>query len=218
MGKKIKWNGAALLAPAPCVMVSCGGMGDGESNIITIGWTGIVNTHPPMTYISVRPTRHSYGIIKETGEFAINLTPAALVRKADYCGVYTGKKVDKFKVCGFTKEKASELSCPIIAEAPLTLECRVKDVIPLGTHDMFLADIVAVDVDESLLDENGKLHLDRARMSAYMHGEYFALGEKLGKFGFSTDKPKKKAHPRHSNGKNSHQKPNNNVKSEEKGK
>jgi len=124
----------------------------------------------------------------------------------------------KFKVCGFTKEKASELSCPIIAEAPLTLECRVKDVIPLGTHDMFLADIVAVDVDESLLDENGKLHLDRARMSAYMHGEYFALGEKLGKFGFSTDKPKKKAHPRHSNGKNSHQKPNNNVKSEEKGK
>lgn len=193
MGKKVKWGGAALLAPEPCVMVSCGGMDDGESNIITIGWTGIVNTHPPMTYISVRPSRHSYSIIKEKGEFAINLTPASLVKQADYCGIYTGKKVDKFKKCGFTKEKASELSCPIIGEAPLVLECRVKEIIPLGTHDMFLSDIVAVDVDESLLDEKGKLHLDRAGMAAYMHGEYFALGEKLGKFGFSTDKPKKQA-------------------------
>ena len=192
MGKKVKWGGGTLLAPEPCVMVSCGGMDEGESNIITIGWTGIVNTHPPMTYISVRPTRHSYEIIKATGEFAINLTPASMVREADFCGIYTGKKVDKFKKCGLTKEKASELSCPIIGESPLTLECRVKEIIPLGTHDMFLSDIVAVDVDESLLDENGKLHLDRAGLAAYMHGEYYSLGKKLGKFGFSTDKPKKK--------------------------
>lgn len=192
MGNKIKWKGAALLDPEPCVMVSCGGMGEGEGNIITIGWTGIVNTHPPMTYISVRPTRHSYGIIKETGEFAINLTPASLARQADYCGIYTGKKVDKFKNCGLEKLPASELSCPIIGQSPLTLECRVKEIIPLGTHDMFLADIVAVDVDEAIVDENGKLHLDRAGLSAYMHGEYYSLGEKLGKFGFSTDKPKRK--------------------------
>ena len=191
MGNKIKWKGAALLAPEPCVMVSCGGMGEGESNIITIGWTGIVNTHPPMTYISVRPTRHSYGIIKESGEFAINLTTEALARAADYCGVYTGRKVDKFKKCGLEKLPASELSCPIIGESPLTLECRVKQVIPLGTHDMFLADIVAVDVDEAIIDENGKMNLDRAGLTAYMHGEYYALGKKLGKFGFSTDKPKK---------------------------
>ena len=191
MGNKVKWKGAALLAPEPCVMVSCGGMGEGESNIITIGWTGIVNTHPPMTYISVRPTRHSYGIIKETGEFAINLTTEALARAADYCGVYTGKKVDKFKKCGLEKLPASELSCPIIGESPLTLECRVRQVIPLGTHDMFLADIVAVDVDESIIDENGKMNLDRAGLTAYMHGEYYALGKKLGRFGFSTDKPKK---------------------------
>lgn len=196
MGKKVKWGGGTLLAPEPCVMVSCGGMGEGESNIITIGWTGIVNTHPPMTYISVRPTRHSYNIIKESGEFAINLTPASLVREADYCGIYTGKKVDKFKQCGFDKEPASEIGCPIIALSPLVLECRVKEIIPLGTHDMFLSDIVAVDVDESLLDENGKLHLDRAGLSAYMHGEYYALGEKLGKFGFSTDKDAKKARRR----------------------
>lgn len=189
---KVNWKGGTLLAPLPAVMVTCGDME--RSNIITIGWTGIVNTHPPMTYISVRPTRHSYNIIKESGEFAINLVTSELVKKADYCGIYTGKKVDKFKRCGFEKQEASELSCPLIAESPMALECKVKQIIPLGTHDMFLAEIVAVDVDESLLDKDGKLCLDRAKLTAYAHGEYFELGKKIGKFGFSTakGKPKKK--------------------------
>ena len=181
--KKISWKGSTLLAPMPPVMVSCGS--PEASNIITIAWTGIVNTHPPMTYISVRPSRHSYNIIKETGEFAINLTPAELVKKADYCGIYTGKKVDKFEKCGFHKQEGSVVSCPIIEECPLTLECKVKDIIPLGTHDMFLAEIVAVDVSEELLDENGKLCLDKVRLCAFSHGEYFEVGKKIGTFGFS---------------------------------
>ena len=145
-----------------------------------------------MTYISVRPSRHSYNIIKESGEFVINLVTADLAKKADYCGIYTGKKVDKFAKCGFTKQEAKEVRCPIIAESPMALECKVKDIIHLGTHDMFLAEIVATDVDESLLDKDGKLCLDRAKLTAYAHGEYFEMGKKIGKFGFSTDKPKKK--------------------------
>ena len=189
--KKVSWKGGALLAPMPPVMVSCGT--HEESNIITIAWTGILNTHPPMTYISVRPSRHSYGIIKERGEFAINLTPADLVKKADYCGIYTGKKVDKFEKCGFTKQEATAVCCPIIAECPLTLECKVKDIVPLGTHDMFIAEIVAIDVAEELLDENGKLHLERARLAAFAHGEYFEVGKKIGTFGFSVKKKKKPA-------------------------
>jgi flavin reductase (DIM6/NTAB) family NADH-FMN oxidoreductase RutF len=160
----------------------------GDSNIITVAWTGIVNTVPPKTYISVRPSRHSYKLIKESGEFVVNLTSKELIKKADYCGIYTGAKVDKFKKCGLTKEEASELSCPVIAESPLSLECRVTDVIELGTHHMFLADIVAVDVDEKLLDEKGKLCLEKAGLAAYAHGEYFELGKKIGYFGFSADK------------------------------
>ena len=187
---KVSWKGGTLLAPLPAVMVSCGDMEN--SNIITIGWTGIVNTHPPMTYISVRPSRHSYNIIKESGEFVINLVPAELVKKADYCGIYTGKKVDKFAKCGLHKAEAKEVACPVIEESPMALECKVKDIIPLGTHDMFLAEIVAVDVDEKLLDKDGKLCLDRVKLTAYAHGEYFELGKKIGKFGFSTAKPKKK--------------------------
>ena len=183
---KIKWRGGALTAPVPPCMVSCGTMEN--SNIITVAWTGIVNTVPPKTYISVRPSRHSYKLIKENGEFVVNLTTAALIKKADYCGVYTGAKVDKFKNCGLTKEEASEVSCPIIAESPLSLECRVTDVIELGTHHMFLADIVAVDVDDNLLDEKGKLRLEKAGLAAYAHGEYFELGKKIGYFGFSADK------------------------------
>lgn len=186
---KIKWKGGALLSPVPPAMVSCS---NGEKdNIITIAWTGIVNTIPPKTYISVRPSRHSYDMIKESGEFVINLTTTALVRSADWCGVYTGAKVDKFKRCGLTKESASEVRCPIIAESPLSLECRVTDIIPLGSHHMFLADIVAVDVDESLIDEKGKLRLDKAGLAAYAHGDYFELGRRIGSFGFSVKKKRK---------------------------
>ncbi len=187
---KIKWKGGAMLSPLPPAMVSCS---DGEkNNIITVAWTGIVNTIPPKTYISVRPSRHSHKLIKESGEFVINLTTRELVRHADWCGVYTGARVDKFARCGLHAEGASEVGCPLIAESPLSLECRVFDVIPLGSHDMFLADIVAVDVDESLLDEKGKLHLERAGLVAYSHGDYFELGKKIGTFGFSVAKKKKR--------------------------
>ena len=186
---KIKWRGGALLAPLPPVMVSVGDME--KSNIITIGWTGITNTIPPKTYISVRPKRHSYNMIKESGEFVINLTPKNLVKAADYCGIFTGAKVDKFAKCNLTKEAATEVKAPLIAECPLSLECRVTDVIPLGSHDMFLADIVAVNVDESLMDKEGKLHIEKAGLVAYAHGEYFELGKKIGKFGFSATKKKK---------------------------
>ena len=186
---KIRWKGGALTAPVPPCMVTCG---EGErANIITVAWTGIINTVPPKTYISVRPMRHSYGLIRESGEFCVNLTSAALVRAADYCGIYTGKKVDKFAACGLTKEEATEVSCPLIAESPLSLECRVTDVIELGSHHMFLADIVAVDVDESLIDKEGKLRLERADLAAFAHGEYFELGKKIGTFGFSAKKKKK---------------------------
>lgn len=187
---KIKWRGGALTAPVPPVMVSCGNME--KSNIITVAWTGITNTVPPKTYISVRPSRYSYDLIKESGEFVINLTTAELIKRADYCGVYTGAKVDKFAKCGFGKEEASEVSCPLIAESPLSLECKVTDIIELGSHHMFMADIVAVDVDESLVDAKGKLHLERAGLAAFAHGEYFELGKKIGYFGFSADKKHKK--------------------------
>ena len=186
---KIKWRGGALVAPVPPVMVSCGDME--HSNIITVAWTGIINTVPPKTYISVRPSRYSYGIIKNSGEFVINLTTAALIKKADFCGVYTGAKIDKFTRCGFTRESASEVSCPLIAESPLALECKVTDIIELGSHHMFMADIVAVDVDEALVDKNGKLCLERAGLAAFAHGEYFELGRKIGYFGFSADKKRK---------------------------
>ena len=186
---KVVWKGGALSAPLPPVMVTCS---DGErDNIITIAWTGIVNTVPPKTYISVRPSRFSYEMIKKSGEFAINLTPTALIKSADYCGIYTGAKVDKFEKCGFHKTAASQIGAPLIEECPLALECRVTDIIPLGSHHMFLADIVAVDVDESLLDKDGKLHLERAGLAAFAHGEYFALGGKVGNFGVSVKKKKK---------------------------
>ena len=187
---KIKWKGGALIAPLPPVMVSCGDME--KSNILTVAWTGITNTVPPKTYISVRPSRHSYNIIKESGEFVINLTPSSQVRAADYCGIYTGAKVDKFAKCGLTREEGSEVACPSIAECPLSLECRVTDIVPLGTHDMFIADIVSVRADEKLLDDKGKLCMERADLAAFAHGEYFALGKKIGQFGFSAVKKKKK--------------------------
>ncbi len=188
--KKQVWKGTVLTAPVPPVMVSCGDME--KSNIVTVAWTGTVNTKPPMTYISLRPSRHSYGIIKEKGEFVINLTTVDMIKKTDYCGIYTGKKVNKFEKCGFTKAPASKVSAPLIDECPINLECKVKDMIPLGTHDMFLSEIVAVNVDESLLDEDGKLHLERADLSAFAHGDYYALGKKIAPFGISVKNKKQK--------------------------
>ena len=186
---KISWKGGALLAPVPVCMVTCGDAQ--KANVITVAWTGIINTHPPKVYISVRPSRHSYPIIREKGEFVINLTTASLIRSADFCGVHTGAKMDKLARCNLHTEEASGVACPRIAESPMSLSCRVTDVIPLGTHDMFLADVVAIDVDDSLVDERGRLCLDRADLAVFAHGEYFSIGKKLGTFGFSVKKKKK---------------------------
>ena len=187
---KQSFKGGALLSPVPAVMVSCGDMEN--SNIITIAWTGIINTVPPKTYISVRPSRHSHEIIKNTGEFVINLVDCKNIKKADFCGIYTGKKVDKFKRCGFEKEKSEFVSCPCIAQCPVCLECKVESIIPQGSHDMFIANIVNVRVDESIIDKNGKICFEKADLAAFSHGEYFSLGKKIGTFGFSAAKKKGK--------------------------
>ena len=183
------FKAGALTAPLPPVMVTVGDMEN--SNVITIGWTGILSTIPPRTYVSVRPERYSYKLLKQTGEFVINLTTANQAKVVDYVGIYTGAKVDKFKECRLTKTASKEVSAPTIAECPLALECRVVEVIPMGTHDVFIADIVSVSCDENILDDAGKIRFDKAGLLAYAHGEYYALGEKVGKFGFSTDKSKK---------------------------
>lgn len=187
---KVKLGGGTLLSPVPAVMVTTRDE-NGNDNIITIAWTGIVSSHPPKAYISVRPERYSYGIIKETGVFAINLTTSSLSRAADLCGVKTGKKVDKFAASGLEKYEVEDFPVPLIAESPLSLCCRVSDVVPLGSHDMFIADIVSVYANEELFDKNGKLCLYRAPLAAYSHGEYFELGKKLGDFGFSVRKKKR---------------------------
>ena len=184
------FKAGALTAPLPPVMVTVGDMEC--ANIITIGWTGILSTIPPRTYISVRPKRHSYKLLKENGEFVINLTTAKQAKTVDYVGIYTGAKVDKFKECGLTKTASKEVAPPTIAECPLALECRVIEVIPMGTHDVFIADIVSVSCDDSIIDDAGKIRFDNAGLLAYAHGEYYALGEKVGKFGFSTNKTEKK--------------------------
>ncbi len=188
---KVNWKGGALLAPVPPVLVTVGN--EEKSNVFTVAWTGLINTVPPKTYISVRPSRYSYDFIKESGEFVLNLTPASLIRAADWCGIHTGRKADKFAKWGLTRTGANEISVPIIEECPLSLECRVFDIIELGSHHMFLADIVCVDVDEELIDKEGRLHIEKAGLAAFAHGEYFELGKSLGRFGFSVKKKKK--HP-----------------------
>lgn len=189
--KKIKWRGGALLAPLPPVLVSCGSVE--RPNALTVAWTGIINTIPPKTYVSIRPTRYSYELIRESGEFVINLATSELIRAVDFCGVRSGREVDKFARMKLTPVPAQEVSAPLIDECPLSLECRVTQVLSLGSHDMFLADILAVQVDERLVDANGKLHLDRCGLAAFAHGEYFELGKKLGSFGFSVRKKPSKA-------------------------
>ena len=170
-------------------MPPSGESGKGEKkNVFTVAWTGIINSHPPKTYVSVRPQRFSYDIINSEGVFTINLPTAKMVKELDFCGVKSGKDTDKFKKCGLTAEKASALSCPTIKESPLCLECKVRQVVELGSHDMFIADIVAVGVDESIMDKKGKIHLEKAGLVAYAHGEYFALGKRLGNFGYTVKK------------------------------
>ena len=187
--KRINLAPGALTAPLPPALVT---VGDEEyANILTVAWTGILSTVPPRTYISVRPSRHSYAILKEKGEFVINLASADMARSVDFAGIYTGKKMNKFDACGFTPIPSEKVSAPTVAQCPLALECKVFDVIPMGSHDVFMADIVSVSCREDIMGEDGRLMLDMADLLAYAHGEYFALGEKLGRFGFSTDKGKK---------------------------
>lgn len=187
--KRKSFAPGTLLSPLPPAMVT---VGDYENaNIITIAWTGILASQPPKTYISVRPSRHSYKILKENPEFVINLPSVSLAKHTDYVGIYTGAKVDKWEKCGLTKAKSEKVDTPTIAECPIALECRVCEVIPMGSHDVFMADILSVSCREDILDDKGKIRYDRADLLAYAHGEYYGLGEVVGRFGFSTDKPKK---------------------------
>lgn len=183
------WKGSTLLAPVPAALVTCGTIE--QPNVLTIGWTGIVCTRPPMTYISVRPERYSHDIIKASGEFVINLTTSAMCRETDFCGVKSGKNTDKLSACGFHTVPAQKVAPPLIEECPLSLECRVVDEKLLGSHTMFLAEIVGIDADEKYIDSKGKLNLQQCGLMAFAHGEYFTLGRKLGDFGFSVRKKKK---------------------------
>ena len=187
---KVTWKSGTFLYPLPAVMVSCGTME--KSNIITVAWTGIINTNPAMVYISLRPTRHSYDIIKETGEFVINLTTQKLAYATDWCGVKTGAKVDKFKELKLTKEKAKFVKCPMIQESPVSVECKVKEVKELGSHHMFIAEVLAINADEQYIDEKGAFDISKCDLIAYSNGGYYSLGKKLGKFGFSVQKNNKK--------------------------
>lgn len=184
---KKSFKPGTLLAPLPAVMVSCGPAD--APNIVTVAWTGIANSEPPMAYISLRKSRFSHQLITESGEFVINLPTAALAKALDFCGVKSGRDVDKFKECSLTAAPAEKVGCPIIAECPLNLECKVRSVTELGSHDMFLADIVGMQVDDSLVDKAGRICLEKASLVAFSHGAYFPLPEKaLGTFGFSVRK------------------------------
>ena len=186
---KVRSMPGPLLAPLPAVMVSCGSME--ESNILTIAWTGIINTNPPMTYISVQPKRYSHDIIEQSGEFVINLVPAGLAKAMDFCGVRSGRDIDKFEAQGLTREAADTVSAPLIAESPVNIECRVKDIIRMPSHDMFMAEITAVHVDERYVDEKGAYDFGAMDLTAFSHGKYYRLSaEELGFFGFSVMKPK----------------------------
>lgn len=187
---KENWKPGTLIYPLPAVLVSCGATQE-EYNLLTVAWTGTVCTSPPMCYISVRPERHSYDIIKRTGEFVINLTTRELARATDWCGVRSGRDYDKFREMGLTPAPAAQVAAPIVAEAPVSIECRVRQTLQLGSHDMFLAEVVNVQVDADYIDpETGRFCLERACPIVYSHGEYFALGEALGHFGWSVRKRK----------------------------
>ena len=187
---RLDFKAGAMLSPLPAVMVTVGD--PEESNILTVAWCGILSTNPARAYISVRPSRHSHKFLEKNGEFVINLTTEELARTTDYVGVFTGAKVNKFEKCALTPIKSKCVTPPSIAESPLSLECKTFQVIESGTHNIFLADILNVSVDEKLLDERGKICLERAHLIAYSHGEYYSLGKKIGNFGFSAAKPKKK--------------------------
>lgn len=186
MGKQI-WKPGNMLYPVPAVMVSCARPGE-KANIITVAWAGTICSDPVMVSISVRPERYSYDIIKDTKEFVINLVTKDLAYATDFCGVRSGRDVDKFEQTNLTRLESEKISAPGIKESPLNMECVVKEIKHLGTHDMFIAQVVSVTVDDKYMDETGKFNLNSADLVAYSHGEYFVLGEKIGKFGYSVRK------------------------------
>jgi len=188
MAKQV-WKPATILNPVPLVMVTCADK-ENKPNIITLAWAGTINSEPPMISISVRKERYSYNLIKDTGEFVVNLVTKNLVHAADFCGVKSGRDVDKFEANNLTPEKASKVRVPLIKESPVNIECVVKNIIELGSHDMFLAEVVAVNVQEDLIDENGKLWMKKADLVCYSHGEYYGLDKALGYFGYSVTKKK----------------------------
>jgi len=185
---KVVWKAGTFIYPIPAVMVSCGNME--KSNIITVAWTGILNTNPARVYISIRPERYSYSLIKETGEFVINLTTEELAYVTDWCGVKTGAKVDKFKEMKLTKEKGEFVNCPMIKESPVSIECRVIGIKEMGSHHMFEAEVLSIDADEKYIDGKGAFDISKCNLIAYANGGYYALGEKIGKFGYSVQKKK----------------------------
>lgn len=188
---KVMWKPGTFLYPIPAVLVSCGTMK--KSNLITIAWTGIINTNPAMVYISVRPTRYSYEMIKKQGEFVINLTTEKLAFATDWCGVKSGKEHDKFKEMHLTKEKANFVKCPLIKESPVSVECKVKEIRDLGSHHMFIAEVLAINADAQYINEKGAFNISKCNLIAYSNGGYYSLGKKIGKFGFSVEKKKRKA-------------------------
>ncbi len=185
------WKPGTVLYPVPAIMVSCKSP-QGENNIITVAWAGTINSDPAMTYISVRPGRYSYDMIKSSGEFVINLVTEDLAYACDFCGVKSGRDIDKFKEMRLTPKQGEKISAPIICESPVNIECKVKDIIHLGTHDMFLGEVVSISVSKKYMSESGKFHFNQTKPICYSHGEYFGLGKSLGKFGFSVQKKKKK--------------------------
>lgn len=193
---KQAWKGGNMLYPLPAVMVSCANEA-GERDIVTVAWAGTVCTNPPMLSISLRPERHSYHIVRESGEFVVNLVTTRLQRACDWCGVRSGRDFDKWAECGLTPAPAATLGlAPAIEESPVSIECRVRDVLELGSHHLFLADVTAVQVEEGLLDARGRLDLGRAGLTAYSHGEYFELGRRIGSFGYSVRKDRPRQGPR----------------------
>lgn len=186
---KQTWKAGNVLYPVPVVMVSCGDY-YGVKNIFTVAWTGTINTNPPMTYISVRPERYSYSLIKKSGEFVINVTTQELAFATDFCGVRSGRDIDKFEKLHLTPEKGEMVKCPIIGESPLSIECKVKEIIPLGSHDMFVAQVLCSRADEKYMDETGKFDYAKSKPICYSHGEYYGLGKYMGKFGYSVQKKK----------------------------
>ena len=187
---KIMWKPGTFIYPIPAVMVSCGNME--KSNIITVAWTGILNTNPAMCYISVRPERYSYNLIKESGEFVINLTTEDLTYATDWCGVKSGKNVDKFKEMKLTKEECNFVKCPAIKESPVSIECRVKEIKKLGSHHMFMAEVLSINASDKYIDKNGAFDISKCNLIAYANGKYFELGNQVGKFGYSVQKKKNK--------------------------